>query len=106
MTARTRTLERPPVRATGRAALLIVVVAVLALVSVVPVRQYLAQRAEIERLDRRAAELERSNESLRSNIRQLHDPAYLERMARACLGMVRPGEVAFVSRASGTDPIC
>ena len=29
-------------------------------------------------------------------IRQLHDPTYLERMARECLGMVKPDEIPFV----------
>ncbi|MGZ4110214.1 MAG: FtsB family cell division protein [Actinomycetota bacterium] len=106
MTVRTQALDQPRVRLTGRAALLVVVVTMLAIFSVVPVRDYLSQRSEIAQLQRRTAELERSNASLRSDIRRLHDPAYLERIARACLGMVKPGEVAFVSKASGTDPAC
>jgi cell division protein FtsB len=106
VTVRTQALDQPRVRLTGRAALLIVVVTMLAIFSVVPVRDYLSQRSEIAQLQRRTAELERSNASLRSDIRRLHDPAYLERIARACLGMVKPGEVAFVSKASGTDPAC
>ncbi|MGZ4124868.1 MAG: FtsB family cell division protein [Actinomycetota bacterium] len=106
MTVRTQALDQPRVRLTGRAALLVVVVTMLAIFSVVPVRDYLSQRSEIAQLQRRTAELERSNTSLRSDIRRLHDPAYLERIARACLGMVKPGEVAFVSKASGTDPAC
>jgi cell division protein FtsB len=106
VTVRTQALDHPRVRLTGRAALLIVVVSMLAIFSIVPMRDYLSQRSEIAQLQRRSAELERSNASLRSDIRRLHDPAYLERVARACLGMVRPGEVAFVSKASGTDPAC
>jgi cell division protein FtsB len=106
VTVRTQALDQPRVRLTGRAALLIVIVTMLAIFSVVPVRDYLSQRSEIAQLQRRTAELERSNVSLRSDIRRLHDPAYLERIARACLGMVKPGEVAFVSKASGTDPAC
>jgi cell division protein FtsB len=106
VTVRTQALDQPRVRLTGRAALLVVVVTMLAIFSVVPVRDYLSQRSEIAQLQRRTAELERSNASLRSDIRRLHDPAYLERIARACLGMVKPGEVAFVSKASGTDPAC
>ncbi len=106
MTVRTQALERPRVRLTGRAALLVIVVTMLGLFSIVPIRQYLAQRAEIAHLEQRAAQLERSNQALRSDIRRLHDPEYLERLARACLGMVKPGEVAFVSRSSGTDPAC
>jgi cell division protein FtsB len=86
--------------------LLVVVVVLLAVFSAVPVRQFLAQRTQLGQLERRAAELEQSNEELRSDIRQLHNPEYLERVARACLGMVKPGEVAFVSRSSGSDPAC
>jgi cell division protein FtsB len=86
--------------------LLVVVVVLLAVFSVVPVRQFLAQRTQLGQLERRAAELEHSNEELRSDIRRLHNPEYLERVARACLGMVKPGEVAFVSRSSGSDPAC
>jgi cell division protein FtsB len=106
VTVRTQALAQPRVRLTGRAALLIIVVAILALYLVLPVREYLAQRAEIHQLERRATALERTNEALRIDIARLHDPEYLERLARACLGMVKPGEVAFVSKASGTDPAC
>jgi cell division protein FtsB len=106
VTVRTQVLERPRVRPTGRAGLLVVVVVLLAVFSAVPVRQFLAQRTQLGQLERRAAELEHSNEELRSDIRRLHNPEYLERVARACLGMVKPGEVAFVSRASGSDPAC
>jgi cell division protein FtsB len=106
VTVRTQVLERPRVRPTGRAGLLVVVVVLLALFSAVPVRQFLAQRTQLGQLERRAAELEHSNEELRSDIRRLHNPEYLERVARACLGMVKPGEVAFVSRSSGSDPAC
>jgi cell division protein FtsB len=106
VTVRTQALEQPRVRLTGRAALLLIVVTMLALFSAVPVRQYFAQRTQLAQLERRAAELERANDALRSDIRRLHDPEYLERIARACLGMVKPGEVAFVSKASGTDPAC
>jgi cell division protein FtsB len=106
VTVRSEALGRQRVRLTGRAALLIVVVAMLGVFSIVPARQYLAQRAEIADLQRRATALEQANASLRSNIRRLHDPQYLERIARACLGMVKPGEIAFVSNASGTDPAC
>jgi cell division protein FtsB len=106
VTVRTHALEHPRVRLTGRAALLLVVVATLTTACIVPVREYLAQRAQIQQLERQTAELERANDALRGDIARLHDPEYLERLARACLGMVRPGEIAFVSKASGSDPAC
>lgn len=97
-------LERSRPRLTGRAALLLVAVAFLAMMAVVPVGRYLEQRAEIAELERRASELTSANAELREQIRLLHDPVELERLARACLGMVEPGEVALV--IPGATPDC
>lgn len=54
-------------------------------------------------LSRQLAELEHQREALlaenrrlREEIRRLHDPAYVERLAREELGLVRPGEIAVV----------
>jgi cell division protein FtsL len=54
-------------------------------------------------LGRQLAELEHQrdlllaeNRRLREEIRRLHDPAYVERLAREELGLVRPGEIAVV----------
>jgi cell division protein FtsB len=71
------------------------VIGVLVL-SIAPARLYFEQTAEVARLERQAAALERTNESLAARAEQLRDRAYLERLARRCLGMVKPGEVAFV----------
>jgi cell division protein FtsB len=89
-------LERDRPRLTGRAAALLVAVSVLVVMAVVPARQHLEQRGRIAELDRHAAELESQNAELRTEISALHDPVHLERLARECLGMVAPGEVAFV----------
>ena len=99
---RSRTAPRPRLqrdrpRLTGRAAALLVAVAILAVMAIVPVGRYLDQRAAIADLERRATELEAQNADLRAEISRLHDPAEMERLARECLGMVGPGEVAFVS---------
>ncbi len=51
------------------------------------------QVAELEY--QRAALLE-ENRRLREEIRRLYDPAYIERVAREELGLVRPGEIAVV----------
>jgi cell division protein FtsL len=51
------------------------------------------QVAELEY--QRAALLE-ENRRLREEIRRLYDPAYVERVAREELGLVRPGEIAVV----------
>jgi cell division protein FtsL len=91
-----RTIPRDRPRLTGRAAALLIAMAALAMLLLVPTRQYLDQRGRIAELERRAAELEARNARLRQEIARLHDPAELERLARACLGMVRPGEIALV----------
>jgi cell division protein FtsB len=92
----TRALSREGPRLTGRAAVLLVVVTALALVALVPARQLLAQRSRIGELERRAELLEDQNAELRLRISRLNDPAELERLARACLGMVMPGETALI----------
>ncbi len=106
MSAGARTLERDRPRLTGRAAVLLVTVTVLLLMLLVPARQYLDQRARIVELERRAAVLERQNDALRDQIERLRDPIELERLARECLGMVRPGEVALVTPGSASSDGC
>ena len=91
-------------RLTPRAAVLAALVLVLALAMVVPVRQYFEQRAQIAELERTVRELEQQRAGMRRQLERLHDPAYLERLARECLGMVRPGEVAFVTVPEGGEP--
>jgi cell division protein FtsB len=95
-------LERDRPRLTGRAAALLIAIALLVVMAVVPIGRYLEQRGAIADLERRAAQLEDRNAALRAEISKLHDPAELERLARECLGMVAPGEVAFVT--SGEAP--
>jgi cell division protein FtsB len=97
----TRTIPRDRPRLTGRAAALLVVVTLLAMLSLVPARAFLDQRGRIAELERRATELEAQNDELRLEISRLHDPAEIERLARACLGLVGPGETALVLPGSG-----
>jgi cell division protein FtsB len=95
--AATRTVPRRGPRLTGRAAGLLAVVLVLAMTLVVPLRQYAAQRERVAELSARVDALSKANARLERRIVQLRDPAYLERLARECLGMVKPGEIAFVT---------
>ena len=97
-------LERDRPRLTGRAAALLVAVAILAAMAILPIGRYLDQRTAIAGIERRAAELEAQNADLRAEIAQLHDPTELEELARSCLGMVGPGEVAFVIPGRTADP--
>jgi len=101
-----RRLERDLPRLTGRAAVLLVAVAFLAVMAVVPARQYIEQRGRISDLERRTAELEERNADLSAEVERLHDPAELERLARECLGMVAPGEIAFVTPGQGPSKAC
>ena len=71
------------------------VIGVLVL-SVAPARMYFEQKAEVARLERQASALAETNETLAARAEQLRDHAFLERLARRCLGMVKPGEVAVV----------
>jgi cell division protein FtsB len=79
-----------------RAIALAVLVAALLMAAVYPVRTYLGQRAQINTLERESLVLEGANARLNHRITSLHDPGELERLARECLGMVKPGEIAFV----------
>jgi len=90
------TADLPRSRITVRAVVLAAVVLVLIVAASVPVRQLLAQRDEIAQLEGRVEDLAASNATLRGEIERLRDPRELERIARECLGMVRPGEIAFV----------
>jgi cell division protein FtsB len=109
---------RPPVpgsarsgrrtRPTAGAALLVVIVVGLLFAATIPLRSYLAQRAILDRAERQAQLLERQNVQLRHQVEQLNDPAYLERTARECLGMVRAGDILFTpttrsGSAAGSD---
>ena len=97
-------LERDRPRLTGRAAALLVAVTILAAMAILPIGRYLDQRTAIAEIERRAAELEAQNADLRAEIAQLHDPTELEELARSCLGMVGPGEVAFVIPGRTANP--
>jgi cell division protein FtsB len=88
--------RKPRVRLTGRAVVLAGLVIALLVASIGVVRQYFDQRADIDRLEARLEALQEQRESLQRRIEQLRDPEYLERLARECLGMVAPGEIAFV----------
>lgn len=78
----------------GRIALLLVLLGVLALY-VNPLRSYWSTRQEAAQRNSEAAELKAENEQLRARRDHLKDPRNLEAEARR-LGMVRPGERAYV----------
>jgi len=94
--ARGRALSHEGPRVTGRAAALLIAVALLAIVALVPARQFLDQRSKIAELERQTQQLANRNARLEAEIEKLHDPVELERRARECLGMVAPSETALI----------
>ena len=89
---------------TPRATILGFVVFVTAIFAVAPARAYLDQRVERARLAQQVQQLQQQNAELQQRIDQLHDPVELERLARECLGMVEPGEIAIVPVRPGSPP--
>jgi cell division protein FtsB len=79
-----------------RAAILLVLVCIVLAFAVAPFRAYLAEREQLRALEQQAQVLEQQNTVLAGKIAMLHDPTYLEHLARECLGMVKPGETEFV----------
>ena len=103
MSSRAVTASR--LRLGGRALVLGLILVLIGVASAGVVRQYLSQRAEIDRLEREIRSIESDRARLEAEIDRLHDPEYLERLARECLGMVKPGEIRFVvPDDSGTQP--
>ena len=88
-------------RLTGRAAVLGALILVLAMALIVPVRQYLEQRARVAELETTVDLLQEERDRIEARIDQLRDPEHLELLARKCLGMVKPGEISFVTVPEG-----
>ena len=97
MSVRSQALPRTRARLTARAGILAALVVIIGALSIVPAKQLLGQRAMIAELEQRSERLQRANDALEERISRLHDPEELERLARLCLGMVKPGETAFVT---------
>jgi cell division protein FtsB len=93
----------------GRAAILLLAVFLLAMVSIAPTRVWLDQRARLRDLEAQAQQLEAANARLEARVADLRDPETLERLARECLGMVEPGEIAIITvpkNGAPTPPAC
>jgi cell division protein FtsB len=82
-------------RLTGRAAILILVLAVLTVSYASSLRAYLQQRAQIQDLKAQIATTSASIDDLELEKRRWKDDAYLEQQARARFGFVFPGETPY-----------
>ncbi|MFJ5777784.1 septum formation initiator family protein [Streptomyces sp. NPDC093094] len=83
-------------RLTGRAALLALVVCSLVVALAYPIRQYVAQRAEIADMEQRKDQAEERVEQLRDLKARWQDDAYAEQRIRERLHHVMPGETGFI----------
>jgi cell division protein FtsL len=93
-------LGRPPggdrVRLTSRAAVLAVVICAIALSLAYPVREYIAQRRQIDQLQAERQMLNGQLQALQHQQQRLTDPAYVEQLARNKLHMCLRGETCYI----------
>ncbi len=104
-----RPARKTSLRMSGRAVALLILACAVMMLGVAPIRGYLGERGQLSDLRDQATQLEAANAKLQTHIDQLSDPTYLERLARECLGMVKPGETAFVivqRHGTPTPPDC
>src|SRR5215475_4713230 len=101
-----RRRPRPADRArfTSRAAVLAVVICAVALSLAYPMREYIAQRRQIDQL---VAQRQMTLAQLRTLQRQqqrLNDPAYVEQLARDRLHFCMTGQTCYVIIGGGPRP--
>jgi len=82
-------------RFTGRAAILAVVLCAIALSLAYPVREYIAQRRQIDQLQAQRGQIALQLKRLRHEQQRLHDPAYIEQLARDRLHMCMPTQKCY-----------
>ncbi|WP_246355141.1 FtsB family cell division protein [Nocardioides ungokensis] len=92
-------------RLTGRAAILVLVVAVLAVSYASSMRAYLQQRAHIEDLKTQIAQRETNINDLEREKRRWHDPAFVQAQARQRFGYLMPGETSYVVLGEDGKPL-
>jgi cell division protein FtsB len=79
-----------------RLGLLALVVGALAVTGIAPAQQVYQQRRLIDKEEAKLAALSEKNAVLESRLARSQDPAYMEKLAREQLGLVRPGETSYV----------
>ncbi len=96
--------ERRP-RFTGRAAVLVLVLAVLAVSYASSLKAYLQQRAHIEDLKTQIDRTSASIDDLEREKRRWNDDAFVRAQARERFGYVMPGETSYVVLDEHGEPI-
>jgi cell division protein FtsB len=92
-------------RLTGRAAVLVLVLAVLVVSYASSMRAYLQQRSHINDLKSSIAEHQSNIDALETEKERWEDPAYVEQQARERLGYVRPGEKTYLVLGEDGQPL-
>ncbi len=90
---------------TGRAVIVVCVVAALAISLAVPVRELLSQRSEIAALQVEVTETQERVDDLTDRVADWNDPAYVVAQARSRLHFVFPGEVGYVVLGADERPL-
>ncbi len=83
-------------RLTGRAAVLAVVICAIALSLAYPVREYVAQRRQIDQLVAQQQTTLAQVKNLEAEQAKLSDPSYIEQLARQELDMCFPGTRCYI----------
>ena len=87
-------------RLTSRAAVLAVVICAIVLSLAYPVREYLAQRQQIDQLMAHQQTMLAQVKNLQAQQAKLADPAYIEQLARQELDMCFPGTRCYIVEGS------
>jgi cell division protein FtsB len=90
---------------TGRAAILVLVLAALVVTLAIPLRAWLSQQAEIAALEVDVTQARERVEGLRAELKDWEDPAFVIAQARSRLHFVFPGEVGYVVLGEDDRPI-
>jgi cell division protein FtsB len=99
-----RAEEKRRSRLTGRAAILVLVLAVLAVSFASSLRAYLQQRSHIDELRTTIAQREAAIKDLQVEKDRWQDPAYVEQQARE-LGYVQVGDTPFIVLGKDGQPL-
>lgn len=90
---------------TGRAAILVLVLAALVVTLAIPVRAWLSQQSEIAALEADVAQARERVAGLEQELADWEDPAFVVAQARSRLHFVFPGEVGYVVLGEDDRPI-
>jgi cell division protein FtsB len=99
-----RVPERGP-RITGRAAVLVLIVAVLTVSYGSSLKAFLQQRSHIAELKEQIAEREASIQALEREKRRWSDPAFVAQEGHRRFGYVMPGETSYVVLDADGQPL-